>query len=60
MQNKIDETHKNKKLNIMINIDEVKGENTLEHNLQWLQIPEPPYMILIVRGSAKLNALLNQ
>ena len=60
MQNKIDETHKNKKLNIMINIDEVKEEKTLEHNLQWLQIPEHPYMILIVRGSAKLNALLNQ
>ena len=33
MQNRIDQTPKNKNLNIKINIDEVTGINTQEHKL---------------------------
>ena len=57
MQNRIDETPKSKKLNIMINV----GKVTEEHNLHSPQIPAVPYKILIVgsSGSGKMNALLN-
>ena len=36
-------------------------KNRQEHNPHWLQIPDHPHRILIVRGSgsAKTNALLN-
>ena len=61
MLNRIGETPKNKRLNIMINSDEVTGENIQEHHLYWSQIPNHPYRILIVgdSGSGKTNALLN-
>ena len=60
-QNRTDETPKKKKMNIMINFDEVTGENIQEPNSQWLQIFDNPYRILIVddSGSGKINALFN-
>ena len=39
----IKKTPKNKKLNIMINVDEVTEENIQEHNPRWPQIPDHPY-----------------
>ena len=44
----------------MIKIDVTK-ENIKEHNLNWQQIPDHPYRILIIgcSGSGKTNALLN-
>ena len=36
---------------MMINLDEVTGENTKENNPHWPQIPNHPYRILIVDGS---------
>ena len=61
MQNRIDETLKNKKLNVVTNFDEVIGETTPEHNLHWPQIPDYLHRILIAgdSGSGKRNALLN-
>ena len=55
------ETPQNKKINILINVDDVTGENTQENNLHWPQVPGHPYRILIVggSGSGKTNALLN-
>ena len=45
----------------MINFDEYTNENKMEHNLNWLYIPDHPYRILIIggSGSGKTNALLN-
>ena len=45
----------------MINFDEYKNENKKEHNLNWPNIPDHPYRILIVGGSGtgKTNTLLN-
>ena len=45
----------------MINFDEYKNENKKEHNLNWPNIPDHPYRILIIGGSGtgKTNALLN-
>ena len=45
----------------MINFDNVTGENIEEHNLNQSQIPDHPYMILIIgsSGSGKTNASLN-
>ena len=45
----------------MINFDDYTNENKMEHNLNWLYIPDHPYRILIVggSGSGKTNALLN-
>ena len=42
----------------MINFDIVTKENKKEHNLNWPQIPDHPYRILIVggSGSGKTNA----
>ena len=51
-----------KEVNIMINFDEVTGENTQKHNLHWLQILDHPYRILTADGSVsekKTNALHN-
>lgn len=36
---------------MIINFDEVTGENTQEHNLGWPQIPDHPYRILILNAS---------
>ena len=35
----------------MINFDDVIKEETKKHNPNWLQIPDHPYRILIIRGS---------
>ena len=45
----------------MINFDEYKNENKKEQNLNWPNIPDHPYRILIIGGSGtgKTNALLN-
>ena len=45
----------------MIKFDEVTWENTQEHNIHWLQIPDNPYRIQIVdgSGSGKTNASVN-
>ena len=44
----------------MINYDDVTKENINNHNLNWLQIPDYPYIILIIggSGSGKTNASL--
>ena len=43
----------------MINFDDYKSENEIEHNLKWPYIPDHPYRILIIVGvgSGKTNAL---
>ena len=45
----------------MINFDDVNKENIKEHNLNWPQIPDYSYTILIIggSGSGKTNSLLN-
>ena len=45
----------------MINFDDVTKENIKEHNPNWPEIPDHPYMILIIRGSesGKINSLFN-
>ena len=45
----------------MINFDDYTNENKMEHNLKWPYIPDHPYRIPILGGSAsgKTNALLN-
>ena len=45
----------------MINLDNVKNENSKENNEKWPYIPDYPYRILIIgdSGSGKTNALLN-
>ena len=45
----------------MINFDDVTKENIKEHNLNWSQIPDYPYRIVITGGSGlgKTNLLLN-
>ena len=45
----------------MINFDDYANENKTKHNLKWPYIPDWPYRILIIGGSAsgKTNALLN-
>ena len=45
----------------MINSDNVLKEETKEHNPNWLQIPDHPYTILIIRGSGarKENSSFN-
>ena len=35
----------------MINSDDITKENIKEHNLNWSQIPDNPYRILIIGGS---------
>ena len=45
----------------MINFDDYTNENKLKHNPDWPYIPDHPYRILIIGGSAsgKTNTLLN-
>ena len=45
----------------MFNFNDVTKENIKEHNLNWLQIPDHLYRILIIEGSGsgKRNSLLN-
>ena len=45
----------------MINYDNVAKENINKHNLNWLQIPDPPYRISIIEGSGsgKPDSLLH-
>ena len=57
VQNSIDRTPK-KTFKIMINFEDVTGENIQEQNPDWLQIPEHSYRILTVGGSGTTNALL--
>ena len=51
VQSRTGETIKYKKMNIIINFNKVTEENRQEHNWDWLQIPDHPCRILIVRGS---------
>ena len=45
----------------MINFEDVIKGNIKEHNLNWPQIPDHPYRILIIgsSGSGKTNSLFN-
>ena len=45
----------------MINFDDVIKEETKKHNLNWSQIPNYPYRILITEGSGtgKTSSLFN-
>ena len=45
----------------MFNFDYITKEDIKEHNPNWPEIPDHPYIILIVGGcgSGKTNALLN-
>ena len=45
----------------MINYDDVTNKNINKHNLNWPEIPDHPYRILIIgrSGSGKANTLLN-
>ena len=45
----------------MINYDDVTKENIKKHNPNWPEIPDHPYIILIIRGSEsrKINSLFN-
>ena len=45
----------------MINIDDVTKENLKEHNTDWPQILDHPYITLIIGGyeSGRINSLFN-
>ena len=45
----------------MINLDSITNENNKKHNEKWPYVPDHPYRILIIGGSAsgKTNALIN-
>ena len=45
----------------MINLDDVTKEKIKKYNLNWSQIPNHPYRILIIggSGSGKTNSLFN-
>ena len=45
----------------MINFNDVTQENLKGHHLNWPQIPDHPYRILIIRGSryGKTNSIFN-
>ena len=51
----------NKTILKLINFDNVIKENIKYHNLNWPQISDNPYRILITRrsGSGKANSLFN-
>ena len=61
MLKRILEIPRNKKMNTMINFDEVTTENTQKDNPHWPRIPDHPYRILTVggSGSGKTNSLLS-
>ena len=40
----------------MINSDDVTKENIKENNLNWPQIPDYPYRMLIIKGSVSGKA----
>ena len=35
----------------MLNFDDIVNENKIEHNKNWPDIPDHPYIILIIGGS---------
>ena len=35
----------------MLNFDDIVNENKIEHNKTWPDIPDHPYIILIIGGS---------
>ena len=45
----------------MIKFDDVTKENTKKHNPSWIQVPDHPYRILLIRSSGlrKTNSLFN-
>ena len=43
----------------MFNLDDIKNENNKEQNSKWSYIPHHAYIMLIIGGSGKTNALLN-
>ena len=43
----------------MFNLDDIKNENNKEQNSKWSYIPRHAYIMLIIGGSGKTNALLN-
>ena len=44
----------------MMKFDNVRGENTITHNLKWPYIPYHPQVLIIGgSGSTKTNTLLN-
>ena len=45
----------------MFNLDNITNESNKEHNKKWPYVPDHPYRILIIAGSAsrKTNVLLN-
>ena len=45
----------------MVNLDNTVNDSNKKHNEKWPYIPDPPYRILIIRGSGsgKTNTLLN-
>ena len=51
----------NKLTQKIINFNDVIKENIKEHNLNWVQIPDHSYRILIIGGyeSGKTNSLFN-
>lgn len=57
---KRNKTSENRELNMVLNFDEITGQNTKEHNPNWNQILHNPHRILIVHssGSGQTNALL--
>lgn len=57
---KRNKTSENRELNMVLNFDEITGQNTKEQNPNWNQILHHPHRILIVHssGSGQTNALL--
>ena len=45
----------------MFNLDDITDKNNKEHNEKWPNIPDHPYIILIIDGSGsrKANVLMN-
>ena len=45
----------------MFNLDDITDKNNKEHNEKWPNIPDHPYIILIIGGSGsrKANVLMN-
>ena len=51
----------NKMIQKMIKFNDVTKENIKNHNPNWQQIPDDPYLVLIIGGfgSGKTNSLFN-